>query len=83
MMMILIIFNQPAGSPQVVADLLGTTQKMIAGQIVTGVTMVIADQTMARDMMMATVDQMVMVTMAMMMVVMVAMALMDLMIMMR
>ena len=48
-----------------------------------GVTMVMADQTMARDMMMATVDQMVMVTMAMMMVVMVAMALMDLMIMMR
>ena len=80
MMMILIIFNQPAGSPQVVADLLGTTQKMIAGQIVTGVTMVIADQTMARDMMMATVDQMVMVTMAMVMVV---IALMDSMIMMR
>ena len=47
--------------------------------------MAIADQTMARDMMMATVDQMVMVmvTMAMVMVVMVAMALMDLMIMMR
>ena len=56
---------------------------MIAGQMVTDVTMVIADQTMARDMMMATVDQMVMVTMAMVMVVMVAMALMDLMIMMR
>ena len=77
MMMILIIFNQPAGSPQVVADLLGTTQKMIVGQMVMGVTMVMADQTMARDMMMATVDQMVMVTMAM------VMALMALMIMMR
>ena len=74
MMMIFIIFNQPAGSPQVVADLLGTTQKMIVGQMVT---MVMADQTMARDMMMATVYQMVMVTMAMVMVVM------DLMIMMR
>ena len=53
---------------------------MIAGQMVTDVTMVIADQTMARDMMMATVYQMVMVTMAMVMVamamVMVAMALM-------
>ena len=80
MMMILIIFNQPAGSPQVVADLLGTTQKMIVGQMVMDVTMVMADQTMARDMMMATVYQMVMVTMAMVMVV---IALMDLMIMMR